>query len=230
MKNKYLLILLSFVVFSCDKNWSYEGRNHPQSWGDLQEDYKFCKIGYNQAPIDITEEFKPNDLQFFYKKADVEKVADLRFAKFEFDSRDYLIRTKKKYYVRRFEFHHPSEHLINHEPSSLEMQIYHKSDDEQWLVLAIMLEVGAENKSFEQFLKVTQNGGQIDLNKFVNKQDSLFFYDGSQTTPPCREGVKWYVMKTPIKISKEQMNEIIKSTIFVKSNARPVQKYHPEKY
>ena len=72
--------------------------------------------------------------------------------------------------------------------------------------------------------------GRIDISKIVNTNDKTFFYDGSLTTPPCSEGVKWYVMKTPVKISQEQMNKIIKSAIFAKTNARPVQAFHPEKY
>jgi carbonic anhydrase len=68
------------------------------------------------------------------------------------------------------------------------------------------------------------------LSKIVKEKDKIFFYDGSFTTPPCKEGVKWYVMKTPVTVSKEQMNQIIKLGIFVKSNARSVQEFHPEKF
>lgn len=130
-------------------------------------------------------------------------------------------------------FHHPSEHLQDGKPHSLELQITHKSDDEQHLVLAIFLEVGQENSNFNpliKFLSEKEKIGKVDLSKIVDVNNQTFFYDGSLTVPPCSEGVKWYVVKTPLKISKEQMNEIIKFGIFAKTNARPVQAFHPEKY
>lgn len=230
---KFLTLFCAIFATSCANHWSYDGLLGPQHWGELKEEYKFCKIGYNQSPIDITSEFSDNELKFAYSNSDVEKQRAKHNLQIEFDSRDFLLRGKKKYFLRRIEFHHPSEHLINGQQHSLEMQIAHKSDDEQWLVLAIFLDVGKENSNFKQvveFLQDKRKEGKIDLTKIVKANDKTFFYDGSFTTPPCREGVKWYVMKTPIEISKDQMNEIIKRGIFVKSNARPVQEYHSEKY
>jgi len=46
-------------------------------------------------------------------------------------------------------------------------------------------------------------------------------YGGSLTTPPCSEGVKWIVLKTPIEASAEQV-EIFKNRVGPTSN-RPVQ-------
>lgn len=218
---------------ACKSQWSYDGSTGPNYWADLDERFKFCKIGYNQSPINIKDEFVDNELKFFYNKSDVEKEKKNYVLRVNFDGDDYLLRGKKKYWLRSISFHHPSEHLIKDEQHSLEMQIYHKSDDEQMLVLALFLEVGEENSAFSDlinFISSKEKEGKIDLTKMIKANDKIFFYDGSLTIPPCSEGVKWYVMKTPIKISKEQMNIIIKSAIFAKSNARPIQEFHPEKY
>ena len=229
---KTALFLLLILTFSCSKNWNYDGYFGPQNWGNSEEN-KFCKIGYNQSPIDVTGEFKDQELKFSYKNSDVERKPTKHNLQIEFDSKDFILRGAKKYFIRHIEFHHPSEHLTGGAPHSLELQIYHKSEDEQWLVLAIFLEVGKENSGFNQltkFLLDEKVERKLDLSKIVKTDDKLFFYDGSFTTPPCREGVKWYVAKTPLLISKEQMNQIIKSAIFAKANARPVQAFHPEKY
>ena len=229
----FLPIFLAFFTFSCTKNWSYEGKNQSKNWGNLSEEFKFCKIGYNQSPIDVNLGFEKNELKFFYQNSEVETLDKNHVRQIIFDNRDFILRGKKKYFLRHLEFHHPSEHLVDSNQHSLELQIYHKSDDEQLLVLAIFLEIGAANSAFNDLIKTlskSESSPKLNLAKIVQSDDKIFFYDGSLTTPPCSEGVKWYVMKTPLKISKDQINQIIKTAIFVKSNAREVQKFHPEKY
>jgi carbonic anhydrase len=43
-------------------------------------------------------------------------------------------------------------------------------------------------------------------------------YDGSLTTPPCTEGVRYFVLKTPVNIAREQIEQFP-----FKKNVRPVQ-------
>jgi carbonic anhydrase len=230
---KKFFIILLFFICSCSKKWSYEEKTAPEFWGDLDEKYKFCKIGYNQSPIDVISNFTESDLSFDYKKAGAEKEKKEHNLVVNFHEKNYISRGKKKYFLRNFLFRHPSEHLISGTPHSLEMQIAHKSEDEQWLILAVFFELGKENNNLDDLVKFLTSKNKetdIDLSKIIKADDKVFFYDGSFTTPPCKEGVKWHVMETPIKISKDQMNKIIKSSIFVKSNARPVQDFNPEKY
>ena len=239
-KNKLKFIItyssLFLLTASCSAKWRYS-ENSSLDWAKISEKNKFCKIGSNQSPIDIVNEFSDNELIFNYqlpKQNNAEKIRDHYVLKTVFFDRSYLLRVKKKYFLRYFEFHHPSEHLVKGQTHSLEMQIAHKSDDEQWLMLSVFLEVGKENKNFNEIIDFVSNKKnletKINLNKIINKNDQVFFYDGSLTTPPCTEGVKWYVFKTPIEISKEQMNILIKKTIFSKSNAREVQKFNFEKF
>jgi carbonic anhydrase len=235
---KFLNVSLLLVFFtSCNSDWSYKGHSGPQNWGELKEENKFCKIGYNQSPINIKNtadfEFRDNELKFFYSETGVEKEQKDYVQNINFDGNNYALRGKKKYNLRRMAFHHPSEHLLDSKPYSLELQIAHKSDDEQWMMLAIFLQVGEKNPEFDKIIKILSDKAKVaklDLSKIVKAGDLTFFYDGSFTTPPCREGVKWFVMKTPLQISKEQMNQIIKLGIFAKTNARPIQEYHPEKF
>lgn len=53
----------------------------------------------------------------------------------------------------------------------------------------------------------------------------IFHYEGSLTTPPCTEGVKWLVVKVPQWASNEQIHKL-KACWKYMSNARPVQSYH----
>lgn len=45
-------------------------------------------------------------------------------------------------------------------------------------------------------------------------------YKGSLTTPPCSEGVNWFVMSNPIEASTTQIDRLSK---IMSNNARPAQ-------
>jgi carbonic anhydrase len=53
---------------------------------------------------------------------------------------------------------------------------------------------------------------------------NYFTYGGSLTTPPCSEGVKWVVLKTPVEASAEQI-AIFKDRVGPATN-RPVQPHN----
>jgi carbonic anhydrase len=227
------IVIIFFFYFNA--SWEYQGQNGPQNWGNLSEEYKFCKIGYNQSPIDILDNFSENDLKFFYKNEEIEKHQETHFTVIDFGENNFLLRRKKKFFLRKMFIRHPSEHLIKSNQFPLEIQIAHKSDDEQWLFLGIFVEIGEENQEFNQLISLLENNQnnavtKFNLAKIIKEKDQIFFYEGSQTNPPCKEGIKWYIFKTPIKISKTQMNKIIQLAIASKTNSRPTQKFNPEVY
>lgn len=241
MKNVIFLLILILTI-SCKKEWSYDGKFDSKKWGDFSPDFKFCKIGFNQSPIDIDEQlikqFKEHELTFDYQDSIVEKVNKKYNQKIEFFGNNFLLRGKKKYRLRYIEFHHPSEHLIKSAPHSLEMQIYHKSEDEQWLVVSYFLELDIKNNNQEnsnfknliEFIKSKNRESKLSIAQLINQNSTSFFYDGSFTEPPCKEGVKWYIMNQPQYLSRNQLNDLIKLTIFSKSNSRKVQKFNPEEF
>jgi carbonic anhydrase len=47
-----------------------------------------------------------------------------------------------------------------------------------------------------------------------------FAFPGSLTTPPCSEGVRWFVLKAPVTLSAEQLATFAK---IYPANARTVQ-------
>ncbi|MBU6338860.1 MAG: carbonic anhydrase family protein [Rickettsiales bacterium] len=239
-----LLFLLTIFVSACSAKWSYEGKTAPDHWGDVEkEKFKFCKIGYNQSPINIDlkskksdNQFKDSELKFSYSNLGVTKELNPNFVIFTFDRKDFLTIRKKPYYLQSLQFHHPSEHQINGEEQALEMQIFHKSDSEQIAALSVLVKVGKENSEFNKLIDLLKNPkkddvwSEFNVGKVIDKNSKLFFYDGSLTTPPCTEGVKWFVMEKESEMSKEQMNEIIKLALKGKTNQRPTQAFHPELY
>ena len=54
----------------------------------------------------------------------------------------------------------------------------------------------------------------------VPKDVSYYTYMGSVTAPPCTEGVRWFVLKTPVDISPEQIGAFCK---LYPNDVRPIQ-------
>jgi carbonic anhydrase len=73
----------------------------------------------------------------------------------------------------------------------------------------------------EEFLppKVMFNPGSM-----LPKELGFYNYEGSLTTPPCTEGVQFYILKTPAELSKQQLAKFP-----FKLNARPVQSLNGRK-
>jgi carbonic anhydrase len=60
----------------------------------------------------------------------------------------------------------------------------------------------------------------VNVKDLVPADLGYFHYMGSLTAPPCSEAVTWFVLKTPMTISQEQL------AVFAKlypHNARPIQ-------
>jgi len=55
---------------------------------------------------------------------------------------------------------------------------------------------------------------------------TYYSYVGSLTTPPCSEGVRWFVMKNSVRVSARQVAKFKK---FFDMNARPTQALHLRK-
>eukprot|EP00662_Eupelagonemidae_sp_cell21_P057810 gene57810-biopygen89600 len=137
------------------------------------------------------------------------------------------------------QFHFPSEHKVDGMQYSGEMHIVHQrygSDGyDDLLVIGIMLDstAGTPNTFLDAVgwgsLPMTAHSkvdiiGSVDLGAAFSAQLSggFYRYDGSLTTPPCTETVKWYVMETPATLSDTQATAF-KALYPNPTNARPVQ-------
>lgn len=60
----------------------------------------------------------------------------------------------------------------------------------------------------------------INLNALLPASKKFYTYAGSLTTPPCTEGVDWYVLRTPIVVSSAQITQF--KTLY-SGNARVAQ-------
>lgn len=120
----------------------------------------------------------------------------------------------------QFHFHEPSEHVLGDTRLPAELHYVHVRDDGKLAVLAVAITVGDENSAFQTILDNTphiageknQNSGlQINPAALLPPLDNPIKYytlAGSLTTPPCSEGVQWYILPTAITISEAQLDQL----------------------
>jgi carbonic anhydrase len=67
---------------------------------------------------------------------------------------------------------------------------------------------------------VDVSGVSLNVNDLLPADHGYFTFAGSLTTPPCSEGVTWYVLKNQSSLSAEQLQAFAK---IYPLNARPIQ-------
>lgn len=213
-------------------HWSYEAETGPEHWKNLCDDFADCG-GKVQSPIDISttvEDASLKELDTDYKMINklnainnghTVQVNYLPGSTFTIDSSIYEL--------KQFHFHTPTEHTFNGKPYPMEIHLVHVNAEGQIAVIGIIVKEGEENPFFTPMInKLPDNEGktadvemQIDVNQLLPADKKYFNYTGSLTTPPCTEGVKWFVMKNHIEASGQQIKAI--SEMMPRFNARPVQ-------
>jgi carbonic anhydrase len=215
--------------------WSYEGETGPEHWGDLNSDYTVCTSGKEQSPINIEtsrvrEDENISDLVINYKPTEFSLINNGHTIQGNPLTNDNsFIVDNKEYKLAQFHFHTPSEHQFNGKNFDMELHFVNQNANNQLAVLGLMIKEGASNPYLEKAWNVipTEETTEavkwtepIDLISLLPKDKDSFRYNGSLTTPPCSEAVKWMVLEEPIEMSKEQIDKF--REIFP-SNHRPVQ-------
>ena len=216
--------------------WSYEGDTGPENWGKLCPEYRVAETGKRQSPIDIrgfASQSAPS-LEFAYRPALTNLVYDGHTIKETDDDEHALKIDEQVFSLKQFHFHSPSEHKIEGQAFDMEMHLVHKNEAGQVAVVGIMISKGSENKAFQTLLenlptaenKKRESNQRIDVQALLPENQTYFHYTGSFTTPPCTEGVLWYVLETPIELSESQIQKFRE---IINGNNRPVQPLHDRK-
>jgi carbonic anhydrase len=95
-------------------------------------------------------------------------------------------------------------------------------------VIAVLLKQGNSNSFVKQaFAHLPQVKGKeessdttIDVSQLLPASHAYYTFPGSLTTPPCSEGVKWFVLRNAVPVSSGEVAEFTK---LYPHNARPVQ-------
>jgi carbonic anhydrase len=219
-------------------NWSYEGHTGPLVWGKLDPAYQACSHGHDQSPVDIRGARLNRSLgviEFHYIGGPVTLENTGRGIVAPVDPGSYIVAGGVRYNLLRYEFHHPSEHAVKGRLTDMEVDLIHQSQDGRLAIVAVRLNedrgLGLPNAvlaTLWQHLPATAGSSakvedMIDPGGFLPADRGYWTYTGSELTPPCSEGVLWFVFENDISVSREQLRRF---TELFRMNTRPLQDLH----
>jgi len=125
--------------------------------------------------------------------------------------------------------HRPSEERLNGKRYPMVAHLVHKDSDGKLAVVAVLLATGPQNPLLktlwnnlprEKEREVTVDKVEINVGDLLPRDRAYYTFQGSLTTPPCTEGVTWFVLKQPTPISGDEVDRFSR---LYPMNARPVQ-------
>ncbi len=205
------------------------------------------KHGLLQSPINILSdqsETGEHNVTFNFKDK-INKVQNLgHTVQLDFEPGSTVHVDDKIFEFKQIHFHTPAEHLIDGITYPMEMHVVNtlagqaEEETTEYLVFSFLFRMGKENEFIKEFIDLIPGDknesedistGTVNLRNLItynpayNPKEvmkSYFFYKGSLTTPPYTESVNWYVMKTIIDASPDQIQQINK---IQGDNARRIQ-------
>ena len=231
MVSSIVLVTGCFANETSDNHWGYTGHNAPETWGKLSEEYKECSIGVNQSPINITHSLHANlpPLAPNYTSSSKDIVDNGHTVQVNMEPGSSFKIDDKIFELKQFHFHSPSENQIEGKSFPLEAHFVHLNEEGNIAVIAVMFEEGKANEALEKvWAKMPSKEGEtneLKLNNIANAilpEDKHYYrFNGSLTTPPCTEGVRWFVLKSSVTVSKEQVEKF--HHLMHHDNNRPIQ-------
>jgi carbonic anhydrase len=232
---RFALVAISLAAapaLASEAHWSY-GKEHggPAKWSELSPEYATCGLGKLQSPIDIRGAKKAElpAIQFGYVAGQPKVVNNGHTVQVAVPPGDTITVGDHTYELQQFHFHAPSEEAVNGKHAPLVAHFVHKDADGKLAVVGVLFDVGAPSAALAPiFAKLPAKAGtevtledvKLDPAAVLPAKRGYYEFEGSLTTPPCSEGVRWLVLQQHATISKEQLAAFRK---LYPANARPIQ-------
>jgi carbonic anhydrase len=209
----------AYAADAAAPHWSYSGETGPEHWGSENTSFAICGVGKHQSPINIEKAVVKDlpELKFDYKESAL-KVTDTGHS-FQVNAESGsggLTVGDDHYEFVQVHFHEPSEERVQGKQYSMVAHIVHKNAKGELAVVAVLIRTGKTNEFlkpiFDNFpakgtAETNVAGRTIDIGKLLPKHHGYYTFDGSLTTPPCSENVRWFVLKSPVEASRAQLKQ-----------------------
>ena len=229
------LTLLSTALASAQEHksahWGYDGDQGPSHWGDMSPEFASCKTGHHQSPIDIRNPQQADlpPILFDYKPSPLHIIDNGHTIMINYAPGSSIRVGDKQYTLKQFHFHRPSEEQIDGKTYDMVVHLVHADQDGNLAVVAVLLDKGDNNplvrelwndlpkeKEKEELLDTIT----IDVSTLLPADRGYYTFSGSLTTPPCSENVTWFVLKHPVSVTAEEIEQFAK---LYRHDARPTQ-------
>ncbi|EJL6396595.1 carbonic anhydrase [Vibrio navarrensis] len=221
-----LFVTLALSNTALAFEWGYEKHNGPEHWGKVANE---CAMGKNQSPIDIAQpvEAEMKALELNYAGQAVSVINNGHTLQAGVSGNNFLNVDGKSFELKQFHFHTPSENVIRGKQYPLEAHFVHADSEGNLAVVAVMYDTGKQNPLLSELTaKMPTVGEQVtlphafDVAALLPKQQDYYRFNGSLTTPPCSEGVRWFVLKQASELSSSQTEQLMS---VMGHNNRPLQ-------
>lgn len=213
-------------------HWSYSGKEGPSHWASLDAKNAAC-AAKSQSPIEIRTAAVHREalpaLIFNYRPVPVRIVDNGHTIQVNYDPGSSLTVGGRRYELVQFHFHRPSEEVIDGKRAAMVAHLVHRDSQGHLAVVAVPLRPGHQNQLLETLWRnlptakekqVARSDVRITAASLLPAGRGYYAYSGSLTTPPCSEGVRWLVLKTPTEVS---VREVEVFAARYPHNARPIQ-------
>jgi len=236
---RFMFLVMAALFIQACSLFDNEDEAEPEETEWSYEDTDWTKLGYSEcggkveSPINIetdkTIKAQLTPLVFTYAAVPATIVNTGHTIQANVKRGNSITVNGTKFTLMQFHFHHLSEHKINGNAYDMELHLVNQdSVTGNLAVVGVFLKQGAANtelaKVFDN-LPPTKNqemvlSSSVNLVSLLPVNRQYYNYTGSLTTPPCTQGVDWFVLKTPLEISADQINAFAK---LYGNDARPVQ-------
>lgn len=215
-------------------HWGYSGEQGPEHWGSMDPKYAVCQTGEAQSPIDIQKAEKADlpPLQFDYHPTPLNIVDNGHTIMVTYAPGSTLKVGDKSYELKQFHFHHPSEERIHGKQSDMVVHLVHQDSEGHIAVVAVLMKAGKPNSTMdvlwshlpkEKEQPISLPAVTINAENLLPAARGYYTFPGSLTTPPCSEGVRWFVLEKAEEVSPKEVRAFVQ---LYPNNARPVQPLH----
>lgn len=224
------MLALFTIVASAGDGHASRG-DLPLRFDQMVEVEASCDAGRAQSPIDLPRDaHQAAGLTFRYGPTPLQLHHAGHAVRLDVAPGNWLQAHALRFELVQVHAHVPAEHRLDGHTAPAELHLVHRAQSGALAVVGIFLMPGPDHSGLHALadqlggLQVGDRhaayGTLLDLATWLPEVRSYHTYGGSLTTPPCTEGVRWFVLTDPVTVGPETLRALVAGFA---GTSRPVQ-------